>query len=519
MTSTRTGTETTETARDDNKIDPESRVEAPEKQNIIVDIEHVDVANDPRQWSPVLKWTILATVANGAFIAGLATNIYNPGIADIKQDLHAQHWQVSLSLSIYIIIAGIFPLAWSLVSELYGRKIVYITSMATATVGCIVAALAQSTDVLIGIRCLQSLGTCSVMAVGAGTLADIFDPHERGRKMGIYYAAPLLGPSLGPVLGGILTQYLTWRSTFWALVIWTGITVVAFIWPFRETFRKERSGTYQAALVKRKAREAQRTASVVRDDVQLTHCKSRAESTAEELKEIKLTAVDLNPIPPIKAILSRWNNILILTVSGLIFGFSYSIQYTATLTLESLYGYNALHVGLVLLAYGAGAMLGSILGGRYSDRCRRAAATQHTGTVPPEARLKSTLPALPLIPLSVIAYGWLAQYKCHIASICIALFFCGFLSIWIYTSAMAYVIDANAGRSVMAAACNSLFRGGFAFIFAEACVPLQNAIGDGGLYSLWTGIWLLMGGCIVLVMIKGRVWRERAEKKVAMSSA
>ena len=42
----------------------------------------------------------------------------------------------------------------------------------------------------------------AVLAIGAATLADIFDSHERGSKMGLYYSAPLLGPSIGPILGG-----------------------------------------------------------------------------------------------------------------------------------------------------------------------------------------------------------------------------------------------------------------------------------------------------------------------------
>ena len=46
----------------------------------------------------------------------------------------------------------------------------------------------------------------AVLSIGAATLADIFEPRERGTMMGIYYAAPLLGPSLGPIAGGILTQ-------------------------------------------------------------------------------------------------------------------------------------------------------------------------------------------------------------------------------------------------------------------------------------------------------------------------
>ncbi|MBZ6370491.1 MAG: hypothetical protein LBE44_00875 [Microbacterium hominis] len=36
--------------------------------------------------------------------------------------------------------------------------------------------------------------------------------------MGIYYAAPLLGPSAGPLLGGAITSASNWRSTFYFLL-------------------------------------------------------------------------------------------------------------------------------------------------------------------------------------------------------------------------------------------------------------------------------------------------------------
>ena len=44
---------------------------------------------------------------------------------------------------------------------------------------------------------------------------------------------------------------------------------------------------------------------------------------------------------------------------------------------------------------------------------------------------------------------------------------------WIYTSTLAYVVDANVGRSSTAVATNSSFRGLFAFVAAEIAVPLQ----------------------------------------------
>ena len=65
--------------------------------------------------------------------------------------------------------------------------------------------------VFLGMRVLQSLGSSAVLALGAGTLADMYD---RGTKLGVYYACPLLGPALGPIIGGAVTAVSDWRATF-----------------------------------------------------------------------------------------------------------------------------------------------------------------------------------------------------------------------------------------------------------------------------------------------------------------
>lgn len=90
-------------------------------------------------------------------------------------------------------------------------------------------------------------------------------------------------------------------------------------------------------------------------------------------------------------------------MSGLIFGFSYSLSYTCARTLSTLYGYDALRTGLVLLSNGAGefvcsslhhdasdttpvtgSMCGSTLGGRWSDRMLMELKSQHGGKMHPE---------------------------------------------------------------------------------------------------------------------------------------
>ncbi|THH21574.1 hypothetical protein EW146_g47 [Bondarzewia mesenterica] len=508
--------------------------DAPISENKKLDIEHVYVLDDPRKWPSTRKFLVLFIISGASMIAGLASNIYNPGIEQMKAQLHASSGQVSLSLALFILIQGFMPLLWSVVSEIKGRKIVYITSIAIAVVGCIVAALSKTIEILIGMRCLQAVGTSAVMAIGAATLADIYDPSERGTMMGIYYAAPLLGPSLGPILGGVLTQYLSWRATFWFLVIFMGCCLIAFVLFFRDTFRRERSMLYQTVL--RRLKEQQRAkevdaskrssmtvlAELGEKDLAVGIEASDKNAPPEDLeaavtapiKEIKLSLRDVNPLPPLVFILRRWNNLVILVASGLIFGYTYCIWYTCALTLEERYHYDALTTGLVLLSFGLGSMGGSILGGRYSDRVL-ARLRAERGFHVAEMRLQSTKPAMFFLPLPVIAYAWLIDKHTHIAPICIALFFSGFFTIWIYSSTLAYIVDANVGRSSSAVAANSAFRGLFAFIFAEVAVPLQNSIGDGGLYTLWTGLLIICELLILLVLYKGERWREMAEEREA----
>ena len=167
--------------------------------------------------------------------------------------------------------------------------------------------------------------------------------------MGIYYSAPLLGPSLGPILGGVLTQAFSWRATFWFLAIFVGLCFVSFI-PFKDTFRRERSLTYQAALRRRRALISAKGSEVsslsqvtavsravspqpprgdpkARDaieelaherDVEKQQQPMREEAEADPMDDIKLTLADVNPIKPIVHVLRRMNNVTILTASGML---------------------------------------------------------------------------------------------------------------------------------------------------------------------------------------------------------
>ncbi|KAG2115522.1 MFS general substrate transporter [Suillus clintonianus] len=500
------------------------------------DIEHATVEDDPLKWGNARKTAVLILVSAGSMIAGLAVSIQNPANAQIQNDLRASASEISWTISVFILFQGLPGLIWSAISEIKGRKFVYISSVALFVVASAMVAVSKTIGLVIGMRGLQAAGSSALLSIAAATLADIYEPRERGTKMGIYYSAPLLGTALGPILGGLLTQGLGWRSVFLFITICAGVVLLGLVFLFKDTFRKERSLTYQNVLQRRtKEGELQHhhmdktsLAFPATDKPAQPILESMASPQqtgelvieanvpivpASSIKDINLSLADVNPFPPLLNILTRSNNLTILFASGLIFAFSYSLLYTCSRTLSEHYGYDALRIGLVLLSYGIGSICGSTLGGRWSDRTFSRLKQEHGGKCFAEMRLASTRPAMLFLPPAVLGYAWVCEKHVHIAAVCIMLLLCGFLSTWVFASTLAYIVDANPGRSSTVVAANSAFRCVFAFVATEVAIPLQVAIGDGGLYTLWSGLMIIMQVLILVVLYKGRKWREACEEK------
>ncbi|KAF9068628.1 major facilitator superfamily domain-containing protein [Rhodocollybia butyracea] len=478
------------------------------------------VADDPRKWSNFRKNFLLFQVSFGTMIGGLSANIQTPAVGEMQADLPATAAQISLSLSLFILLQGIVPLFWSAISEVKGRKFVYIVSMAIYIVGSVVVATSKNIGILLGFRCFQAAGSSAVMSIGAATLADIYDPVERGTKMGIYYIAPLLGPSLGSILGGGLTTAFTWRGPFYFLAIMGVLVFMSFLLFFRDTFRHERSLTYQNVL-KERLRESKAKDSFVEEKagrVSPTHDESDLEKqeipvvAPEVIPEIELGLMDVNPLKPMAVILSRKYNLFMLFASGLYYAFAFVLVYTTSRSLDTHYHLDPLKIGFVLVAYGIGTILGSIMGGRWSDH-QLSRIKSKEGGVTPEMRLKSTVHGLVIFPLCVVGYAWVIQERVNLAGVCAMLFACGFTSIFVYTSTLAYIVDSNVGRSSSAVALNSFFRCTLAFIFEEIAVPMQDGLGDGWMYTIIAFIMGVSGVCTAVVMFKGEQWRKETEMK------
>src|SRR5436190_19144871 len=148
--------------------------------------------------------------------------LISAALSQVAESLHTTPTITNLNVALYMLSMSIFPLWWSSFSETLGRRTIYIASFALFVLFAVLSAVAKNIGMLIVMRLLSGGAAASVQAVGAGTIADIWEPKERGRAMSVFYLGPLCGPFLAPIIGGGLTQRFGWRATQWLLVIYGG---------------------------------------------------------------------------------------------------------------------------------------------------------------------------------------------------------------------------------------------------------------------------------------------------------
>lgn len=136
-----------------------------------------------------------------------------------------QQFQVSrivalLPVTFYTLGFVIGPCIASPISELYGRRWIYLTNFAMLVIFNAIAAASNSFPVLVIFRFLAGFGGSGVLAVGAATLSDVWDMQSAGRVGIFYILAPFLGPTLGPLIGAyVISQHGNdWKWSVWVIL-------------------------------------------------------------------------------------------------------------------------------------------------------------------------------------------------------------------------------------------------------------------------------------------------------------
>jgi multidrug resistance protein len=245
-----------------------------QRRGLLARFTLIPEVQNPYHYARPTKWFLTFIVAFCAMAAPMGSAIVMPVLREISIAFGASHTITNMSVAVYMLSMAIFPLFWSSLSERLGRRTVYIASFILFIIFGILSAVSQSISMLIVMRTLSGGAAASVQAVGAGTIADIWEVRERGKAMGIFYLGPLCGPLFAPIIGGALGAGLGWRSTQWFLVIYGSATLIFIIVALPETLAaKEKliSTEIQADGKPHLARTSTRASTIAHTKTVLSH--------------------------------------------------------------------------------------------------------------------------------------------------------------------------------------------------------------------------------------------------------
>jgi len=173
---------------------------------------------------------ILAVLFVGVLMAALDIAIIGPALPTIQQSFGVSARDLAWVFTIYVLMNLVGTPLMAKLSDIYGRRNIYVMDVALFGVGSAIVMLSPSFGVLLLGRAIQGLGAGGIFPVASAVIGDTFPPEKRGSALGLIGAVFGLAFIVGPILGGILLLF-SWHWIFAInLPIAVGLIVAAWRW-------------------------------------------------------------------------------------------------------------------------------------------------------------------------------------------------------------------------------------------------------------------------------------------------
>ena len=173
--------------------------------------------------------TIFTGLMLGMFLAALDQTIVSTAIRTIADDLQGLSVQAWVTTA-YLITSTITTPLYGKLSDIYGRKPLFIIAISIFIVGSLMSAFASSMYMLAAFRAVQGLGAGGLFSLALAIIGDIVSPRERAKYQGYFLAVFGTSSVLGPVVGGFfagadsIASITGWR---WVFLVNVPIGIVA----------------------------------------------------------------------------------------------------------------------------------------------------------------------------------------------------------------------------------------------------------------------------------------------------
>ena len=153
--------------------------------------------------------------------------------------------------SAYLLTSTASVPIWGRLSDLYGRRRMYLTGVAIFLVGSVLSGAAGSMTQLIAARGIQGLGAGGIIPLSMTIVGELYTLAERPRTQALFSGVWGLASIAGPLVGGYITDYLDWRWVFYINVPFglMAVAVIASAYPASTVMRQVKVDWLGAALL------------------------------------------------------------------------------------------------------------------------------------------------------------------------------------------------------------------------------------------------------------------------------
>ncbi|KAI1122923.1 major facilitator superfamily domain-containing protein [Nemania abortiva] len=438
-------------------------------------------SENPRNWSATRKWRNVILVSLQSLLSPMASVILTTASMTIAQDFgvaQSDAYTPTLPTALFMLGFGFGPLYLAPLSEIYGRRIVFMVCFAFFAILNVACAVAPNMASLSVFRFLCGMAGSAGPSIGGGTMGDMFEPGKRGKAQSVYTFGPTGGAAVGGVIGGfILHGTGNWRWLPGVMAIAGGIIcLLSFL------FLQE---TYAPFLLRQKAARRRLSAGDRRYHSEFDFKSAAGRLTYRHILSTITRAARMLFTSSITAVMAVYLAVI------------YGILYLHLVTLpllfspEPIYGLPSYRwpselTGLSYLGTGIGSVLGSALGAFFLNRSYlsmtvRAVRKGFNDTNPdprrPEYRMPFMQIGAALVPAGLLIFAFTAREDTPwIAPLIGATVFSAGM-LMTYICVITYLVDVFENFSASALAAITLTRSLLAFAFSFIGNGLYRSLG------------------------------------------
>jgi EmrB/QacA subfamily drug resistance transporter len=181
-----------------------------------------------------VRMRVLGAVMIGIFLAALDQTVVGTALPRIITDLGGNSLY-TWAFTAYLLTSTISGPLYGKLSDLFGRRPIFLFGIGIFMVGSLLAGLSQEMWQLVVARGVQGLGAGALFPIALAVIGDLFAPSERGRYQGLFGAVFGLSVLIGPAIGGLITDTIGWPFVFF-LNLPVGALVFTIVWRYLPSY-------------------------------------------------------------------------------------------------------------------------------------------------------------------------------------------------------------------------------------------------------------------------------------------